>query len=238
MLKIAVCDDNKEICDDFRNKIYSWCTTNNINVEICEFYSGEDLIEYFNINFLDVLFLDIELIGIDGVQVGKYIRNKTYDLELKIIFFSSKNSYDRMLFEVSPFDFIEKPITNENVDRIMRKIVTYLKKDSHQFIYKKNTTNHFVLFKDIDFLESDGRYIVINQKNNTKDKFIGSLKDYCDLFLENGFIRPHKSYVVNLRFVKSISNNDLCMKDGQIIKIGRKYKKEIIKKFFEYLVED
>lgn len=236
MLKIAICDDDKTICEDFSMRINNWSKNNNINVKINEFCSGETLIDFIESNSIDVLFLDIELVNLSGVDVGEYIRNHLCNLELKIVFFSSKDTYDRELFKISPFDFIEKPIDDKKTDIIMLKIMKYLNNGINVFNYKKNGHEKNVYYKDILYIEATSRYVKLHMKDGSNELFISTLKNINRSFIENGFVQIHKSYLVNLMHIKAISNSVVCMNDNYNINIGRKFKDEALKRYFNFKI--
>ena len=115
-MKIAICDDDKKICTQIENTLLEYAEKSMQNVEVLVFFSGEDLIEYMNKgNLFQLIYLDIEMKKMNGVDVGKYIRKILKDYATEIVYISGHNGYDRQLFDVQPLHFIEKPILSDIV---------------------------------------------------------------------------------------------------------------------------
>ena len=75
MIRIAICDDEKRFCLKLEKYILKYEFINDIEIEIKKFYTGEDLIEFIKKEEIDLLFLDIELVKMNGIRVGEYIRD-------------------------------------------------------------------------------------------------------------------------------------------------------------------
>lgn len=116
MFHIGICDDGKEVCAELEDMIYKLGKKHGVGLETSVWFSGESLCDFLKReNTLDMLFLDIDLITTDGIQVGNFIREKMKNLELIIIYISSKSSYAMRLFEVQPIGFLIKPLKTETV---------------------------------------------------------------------------------------------------------------------------
>ena len=162
MFKIAVCDDIKATCDELKEIILSkakGALHENISVDI--FYSGDALISDIGEgNLYDLIFLDIELGGkINGVEIGHIIRDEMDDYITQIVYISSKNNYDRQLFDVQPLHFLQKPI---DVSKLLNDIKLAIKisgKENKIFEFKNLRNTVKVPYKDILYFESKGREI-------------------------------------------------------------------------------
>lgn len=99
MVSIAICDDEKFTCTYIEGQVVKFTEENNINVSVENFYNGEDICNFIESgNKIDILFLDIELGDINGVDVGKFIRETNKCNDTKIIYISSRESYAMQLF--------------------------------------------------------------------------------------------------------------------------------------------
>ena len=117
MFKIAICDDVPVVCSEIKDIIMNLEDKAKYpKIEVGIFQSGEALIDSINEEGpYDLLFLDIELGEINGVEIGHIIREQMEDYVTKIVYISSKDIYDRQLFDVQPLHFIKKPIDPEKV---------------------------------------------------------------------------------------------------------------------------
>ncbi|MBF1052169.1 MAG: response regulator transcription factor [Peptostreptococcus sp.] len=234
MIRIAICDDEKRFCLELEKYILKYEFINDIEIEIKKFYTGEDLIEFIKKEEIDLLFLDIELVKMNGISVGEYIRDTLENYKTEIVYFSSKDSYDRQLFKINPFDFLEKPIDIDKLNSIIKKFIKITGKKEEVYTYKKNKTICSIPYDEIMYLESEGRHIIIIKNGEVYDVFNGKIGDEKEKFITRNFVNPHKSYIVNLKFIVKISASKIELKNGLIINIGRKYVDETMQKYMAY----
>lgn len=120
MYKIGICDDGKNTCASVEAMLLQYAAQNAIQIDVQVWYTGEKLTEDMILgNHLDILFLDIELFHMTGIEVGTYIRDVLDNRGMQIIYISGKASYALQLFKTQPMDFMVKPITQEQIDKVM-----------------------------------------------------------------------------------------------------------------------
>lgn len=170
----------------------------------------------------------------NGISVGEYIRDALENYKTEIVYFSSKDSYDRQLFKTNPFDFLEKPIDIDKLNSIIKKFIKIIGKKDEVYTYKKNKTICSISYDEIMYLESEGRHIKIIKNGEIYDVFNGKIRDEKEKFITRNFANPHKSYIVNLKFILKISASKIELKNGLIINIGRKYVDETMQKYMAY----
>lgn len=227
MFKIAVCDDVASVCNELKTMIMDM--KNDLickEITIDTFYSGEALIDNIKEeNLYDLIFLDIELGKINGVEVGHIIREQMEDYVTKIIYISSKDIYDRQLFDVQPLHFLKKPIDSKKVFDDIQLAMKISEKENRNFEFKSFRNTIKVPYRDILYFESRGREVfLMGTKNNYT--FYGNIKDLEEV-LPKFFIHPNRSYFVNYEFVTCFKFEELIMTDGSIIPISRNKRKEI-----------
>lgn len=227
MFKIAVCDDIASVCNELKTMIMDM--KNDLickEITIDTFYSGEALIDSIKEeNLYDLIFLDIELGKINGVEVGHIIREQMEDYVTKIIYISSKDIYDRQLFDVQPLHFLKKPIDSKKVFDDIQLAMKISEKENRNFEFKSFRNTIKVPYRDILYFESRGRKVfLVGTKNNYT--FYGNIKSLEEV-LPKFFIHPNRSYFVNYEFVTCFKFEELIMTDGSVIPISRNKRKEI-----------
>ena len=227
MFKIAVCDDVASVCNELKTMIMDM--KNDLickEITIDTFYSGEALIDNIKEeNLYDLIFLDIELGKINGVEVGHIIRKQMEDYVTKIIYISSKDIYDRQLFDVQPLHFLKKPIDSKKVFDDIQLAMKISEKENRNFEFKSFRNTIKVPYRDILYFESRGRKVfLMGTKNNYI--FYGNINSLEEV-LPKFFIHPNRSYFVNYEFVTCFKFEELIMTDGNIIPISRNKRKEI-----------
>lgn len=228
MFKIAVCDDIKVTCDELKEIILSkakGALYENISVDI--FYSGDALISDIGEgNLYDLIFLDIELGGkINGVEIGHIIRDEMDDYITQIVYISSKNNYDRQLFDVQPLHFLQKPIDVSKLLNDIRLAIKILGKGNKIFEFKNLRNTVKVPYKDILYFESKGREISL-VSCKMQYTFYDNIQELSKV-LPDFFIYPHRSYLVNYGLIACFKFEELIMSNGDIIPISRNKRKEI-----------
>lgn len=228
MIRIAVCDDVAEICSELENIILDFQEQAGQKLTVDVFYSGEELVNYIkNGNSFDLIFLDIEIGKINGVEVGHFIRDELKDYITKIVYISSKSSYDRQLFDVQPLHFLPKPLDGEKVINDIKLAIRLLEKENKTFSFKTGTQLYRLPVKEIIYFESAGRQIKRISFNETF-YFYGTVDSVKEQLSKSRFIMPHRSYIVNYDNIVSIKKDEIKMCNGDIIPISRLKAKEVM----------
>ena len=176
MYNIGICDDGENICTSIENMLLRYSEEKNIQINTNVWYTGERLQNYLKSgNHLDILFLDIELFKMTGIEVGTYIRNVLDNMGLQIIYISGKASYALQLFKTQPLDFLVKPISQEHIDYAMNMAIKIIKKRNERFEFRQGKDYYYIAMGDIVYFESKGKKIKIITSHDTYE-FYGRLK--------------------------------------------------------------
>ncbi len=234
MLRMAVCDDDCRFCSEMEKIIleYSKQAQEQIIVEI--FYSGEGLLQSMGHNKFDIIFLDIQMEKINGVEVGKIIRTGQNDYITKLVYISSRNDYCQELLEVQPLHFLLKPVTKEMVvkDILLAKKITEI--NSKLFTFKNDEGFFKIPIHDIIYFESFGRKIKLVSMKHTCF-FYDKIENVMERIKAYRFLSPHRSFVVNYDNILSIGKDEIITCNNDKIPLSRLKKKEVKEKqlFFE-----
>lgn len=228
MFRIAVCDDNDAVCSAIENIIDGFFRTENTHYEIDSFQSGEELLkELNNHEKYDLIYLDIELAQINGVAVGRYIRENLLDDYTQIAFISAKSSYALELFQVRPIHFLVKPFTPRQVIGILEKAMELQGHQIKIFSYRTGKIENRIPYKDIMYFSSEGKKIIIHMRNG-KDAFYGKLSELN--LPDTEFMQIHKSFIVNKQFVTRFKFDSVLLSDDEELPISRAYRKTVREK--------
>lgn len=183
---------------------------------------------FLNSNEVDLIFLDINLPDISGLEFIKTVKNPP-----SIIITTAYPDYAVSSFELDTIvDYLVKPIRFERffkaINKIKSKQEESLEVDESKSIFLNvDKTHHKIILNDIIYVESDRNYISLITKNKSLS-FIDTLKSWVDKLDNQQFIQVHKSFIVNVKRVDKISGNTLFIADKKI-PIGRTYKLELLK---------
>lgn len=238
MLHIAIVDDEMEICGQIDMFVHRFAEKNKIEIETDVFSTGEELIKFLlQGKIYNLILLDIELAALNGVDVGKIIREKHNDYSTQIAYVSGKTHYAMELFQISPIDFLEKPVYYASIEKVFTKLfkITGCYSETFSFKYKHNT--YQVMIKDILYFQSDDRKIKIVAVD-TVYEFYGKLDEVYEQLHSYKFIRIHKSYIVNTDRVRAFKYQSVIMTNDESIPISQSKRAEIRKLQIEMEKED
>lgn len=237
MYRIGICDDEMEFCTEIEGFVQEYAEKEKITVETEVFTSGEVLFETMNNgNTFDLLFLDIELGGINGVEVGHRLREKVENEAMQIIYVSSKESYAMQLFQIRPFDFLTKPVTMEKITKVMSEYKRLFIDRNIFFTYHVGKSTYRISENEILYFQCEGKKI---QVITTKDKreYYGKMADVEKQIAMNKFCVVHKSYIVNINYVSEFCPDEVVMCNGIRIPISQSMRKKVREKILEWNIQ-
>lgn len=229
MIRIAICDDEDAVCSALESFINKACAEIHIESEIDIFSSGVILKSHLrNESMYNIFFLDIELQDDTGIDVSDCIRNEIRDESAQIVYVSGKTEYDRQLFAFRPFSFIEKPFDAGVIRTTLEKYMRIYGDKNDLFHYKYGHDTYWVNLRTVLYFKSSRKLINIITLSN-KDEFYGTISSITEHLRSHGFISPHKSYLVNYRFIKVFQADSIIMVNGDKIPIAKGKRDEISK---------
>lgn len=219
MYSIGICDDGENICTSIENMLLQYAKEHNIQIDTNVWYTGEGLKDYLEAgNQLDILFLDIELFKMTGIDVGNYIRKQLDNMGMQIVYISGKSSYAQQLFKTQPMDFLVKPILQAQINETMETAIRIIKKKEERFEFQQGKEYYYVPMGDIVYLGSEGRKIKVVTMKETFE-FYGKLKEVAKRLSED-FIVIHQSYIVNKEYVFRYTYEMVELVNGTILTIS------------------
>lgn len=230
MLNIAICDDEKQFCDILKKQLSHIMSSLNEKFSLYCYYNGVDF-KKTELNF-DIVFLDIQMEDISGINLAKEIRIKNKDIA--IIFISSFKNYVFDVFEFEATDYLCKPINNIKLKQATERAIFKIKDKKHKnlLIQSGNCCKSINMGK-IYYCEVINRKIYIHTVDGIID-YYGKIED-----LENQvdirFFRCHRSYLINLDYFLSYRDGQIMLENKGIVPLSRLRKKEFMKVMLNYL---
>ena len=226
ILKIAVCDDDKTICSEIELMLEQISQQLKIRVEISIWFSGEAVCDFIKKGSqLDIIFLEIELLGLSGIEIGKYIRNDLNNLTIQIVYISSNSGYALKLFNTQPYDFLIKPISYTELLNVVKGISKIIIANNQMFEYKSGRNIYKIEYEEILYFKSDKHKVIAVTKE--KDiAFYGKLKNIMS-GAPSYFLPIHKSYFININYIKKYAFNYVEMYNHDILTISKAYQKKV-----------
>ncbi|WP_020527043.1 LytR/AlgR family response regulator transcription factor [Flexithrix dorotheae] len=243
-MRSIIIDDEKKARSLLKTMIKENCTSIDTILEASDLKQGVEIIKQEK---PDIVFLDIEMPEQFGLQILDFFETP---VDFQIIFTTAYNEYAIEAFKVSAIDYLLKPIDNKELTTAVRKAEEALRKqelDNRLVSLQKNlrqlSVNKialevprgflFVNHDDILLLEADGMYTKVYLKSGESKLISKPLKYFADQ-LENKslFFKCHRSFVINLKYIKELTNNDagfIVMENKKVVPISKSRKQEFIK---------
>ncbi len=214
MVRISLCDDDDVLNEELKNIIGSIRS----DIDIFTYTSGEALLdsEYL---FNDIIILDIEMEGINGIEAAKQMRTNGYQGIL--IFATSHRERVFDSFQVKPYQYILKPFVKDELQVIIHNALLELdSKRKNYFDAVSSTHTYRIPLNEIYYFESQGRNININTKKGVI-RIIGKMNKVESSLKNKFFFRCHKGYLVNLEHIYEFNNSEITLSDNQKVLMSR-----------------
>ena len=208
-MRIAVCDDEELFRIEFKSVLDKVLI--NAEYDIDTFSGGSSLYEAFLKNPFDLVFLDIEMPGIDGITLAKRLRAVSENVQ--IVFLTSHIEYALEGYEVNALRYLVKPVDMNKLSEVL-KYIQDKKNNSRQIMIKQEGEDIVIDINDIIYMESmDKNVRIVTSKSEYITRY--NISDYEEELKNSGFLRIHRGYLISLSKVKKIVKNDVVM-DGDI----------------------
>lgn len=228
-MNIAICDDEKIIREQIKNLIEK----QEVNSVLKTFASGQELLES-KLHF-DIIFLDIQMEGINGIDAAKILRERGE--ETILIFITGLKEYVFDVFDVSAFHYLLKPVEETKFGEVFGRALTELEKRKskiqEQFFIKTRTRSFNINKNDILFIENRARKVEIHTKKETIE--IYAVMNELEQQLGQDFYRCHRGYLVNMAHVREYTADSIQLNTGETVYLAKGKYSEFVKIYMHYL---
>lgn len=208
MINIGICDDETAMRKGLRTPLEKKLQLLGADYRIFEYDSGEALFSRPESEELDILFLDIEMKRLNGMDTARNLRKR--DVHTLLIFVTAYPDYVFQGYEVHAFHYILKPYEERKIQNVLEQALKELGKNQEQYftLEQKSGIRKIPMRKIIAF-SSDRRKIIISLQGEDRPSFYGKLDDIKQE-LPDYFIRCHNRHVVNLNYITALEK-DYCV---------------------------
>lgn len=215
-MKIALCDDERIFTDIFREKIEMTAEKCGIECTVSAFLNGAEMISM--LNRFDAVFLDVDMPGLSGEETAEYIIGS--EKTLPIIFVTNHDDFVFSSFKYRPFGFLRKRYIDSELEDIIKRLDKYLTEIERCYTFNSHNKLISVRLSDINYIEVYGHEILVHTANAVMPTS-KSLSVIEKELSEYGFIRTHKSYIVNTRYIFSVERSSIILSNGENLPVSR-----------------
>ena len=232
MLQIAIVEDEKGEAEVLKNYIARFEKENEQPCQVDVFSDGLAFLDGYK-HAHDVIFMDIEMPHLNGMETAKRLRE--LNEEVPLVFVTNMKQYAIEGYSVSALDFILKPINYYRLASILKKLAKNVQKRGAEKYVRAEGRIIQVKLDSIYYVEVNGRDIIYHTE--TQDiRTYGKLKDLEEEFAPNGFVRCHNAYLINLKHVKSVEKDSVTVGNSEIA-VSRNRRKDLLRAMGLYLGE-
>jgi DNA-binding LytR/AlgR family response regulator len=227
MFRIAVCDDEPTMVADMERMLIRFKEKHKLDLEIIVFLSGEELCRTLESgDVFHLLYLDVCMKLLDGIEVSRKIREEYLDESLQIVYVSSSKSHTLQMFENRPMNFLPKPVAEVAVERTLLKAISLWDRNKSDFEFQIGKKQYRVKTNEIMYFESDNKKILIHTIVNTLE-FYGKLSLVEKQLVGNHFVWIHKSYLVNYMYIREAMYDEIVLSTGLRLPITQTFRKGV-----------
>jgi DNA-binding LytR/AlgR family response regulator len=215
MVKCIIVEDEKPARDELKHHI----TKNTHYTILDDFDNGLDALEFLKNNIVDIIFLDITMTGLDGIETARKIIHSPLEKIPYIVFVTAYDEYAVKAFELNAIDYILKPVSEERFNKCIKRINNAINNNQtsqeniQTFVNKSSKDDIISLSKDgavfpirvnqIKLIYIEDRTLIVE---TTKGKFLlnTSMNDFSENLCEKEFFRAHRSYIININYIEKI----------------------------------
>lgn len=234
-LKIAVCDDEEKMLHLLSSTIKSAFEKHDVIVSVDTYSSARMFSDFVKREMYDIIFLDIQMPGADGVNLGEKIRKSNDKVE--IVFVSAREDRVFDTFKIKPFSFVRKSCFLSDLSAMAERYVAVkLGEVGNIFTVNLKSGVVNVPVRNITYIEGRGKAQIINMSDKKEQITIyRSMETLEEELKDKGFIRIHKGYLVNYRHIARMENSLVELLGGEELPLSRRKTGAIKREFLSLL---
>lgn len=230
---IALCDDDTEQLKYICGILSAWASDRKINLKTAAYESAEHFLFEYPAHPCDLLLLDIEMRDINGMELARRLRSR-HDM-LPIIFITGFSEYISEGYDVEALHYLLKPLDGEKLCGVLDKYLSRQTVKEEEVLVKNRDVSTHIPVNQIVYIEAFGRstqFILSDGSALACDRGIGQFEHL------KGFLHCHRSYLVNLRYVRSIGKQTVLLDTGGELPLSRRLYREVNREFISYYQEE
>lgn len=233
MIRAAVCDDEKYMADAVKKMAADFFRAQNIETVIEVFLSGKELLKYEKT--IDILFLDIQMKETDGMETARILRRRGFKGYLIFITVLRETVFEA--FEVQAYDYLVKPIEQSRFQKTMERVLASMQSAGEaNLLVQRGYESRLVPFEQIIFCEIIDRKVYLHLTSLEIVDYYDRIEN-LETKLDGRFFRCHRSFLINLQYLRSYKNQTAYMEGGKQIPVSRLRSKEFSGVILRYMKE-
>jgi len=237
-MKLAICDDDSLVLQELSKMLNEYSLQAHSHLEY-DVYSCplELLAQMEQGTHYDILLLDVVMPGINGIQCAKDIR--TIDNFVKIIFLTSSSEYAVESYSVSAYQYLLKPLQKEKLFSILGLLEMEIEAHTQNvFVFKSQKGITKISLTKLEYCEVSARKLRLHMSNGEEyesNLHMNEMEEFLKAY--KMFLKPHRSYLVNMDYIKTLTQTSILMECGTKIPIPKEKHTSIKQIYMEYIFQ-
>ncbi len=234
MITFAVCDDEPLMAQELARHLADYMKAGPITAySVSSFSDGRALLD--RIGKFDVIFLDIRMEQPDGMETARLLRQRGDHSLLIFVTVLKECVFDS--FQVEAFDYLLKPLNSARFDQTMDRVLRFLEqRTAEDIVIQRGTGCEVVLLSDIVYCEVLGRKVYLHKNDGTVSDYYDKLED-LEGRVDGRFFKCHRSYLVNLDYVRGCRDGQVLLSQGERIPASRLRERELTQALLRHMKE-
>ena len=238
MLRIGFCDDDLSVLNTLQVLLDRYRVDRNADLSSAAFQSPLELIAEIEKGLrFDILLLDVLMPGENGMEAAREIRR--FDSSVKIIFLTSSTEFAVESYSVGAYFYQLKPIWAESFYCLMDSVIAECdKSSSSSLILRCKSGITRVELEKLVYCEVMGRTLTFHLNSGVVLESMGRLDDLCDQLMPYpNFLRPHRSFLINMEYIANIAARSITMQDGAEVPVPHGKYSELKNRYLSYIFD-
>lgn len=236
-MRVAIVDDSQQDRQELRSFLTRWCAVQGLCPEISEFESGECFVSDYLQNSFELIFLDIFMGQMDGIETARRLREM--DKDCRIVFLTTSHAHAVESYQVRASYYLTKPLGYEPLQAALDLVCRDILNSLHSLSVTINQTIFKIPLADILYLDSVSRRPCLHLPDNSlspEEKF-SALQNA--LLSQSEFVSCNRNLVVNMKWIDRFSGTgDLVLKNGCCLPVRQHGRAEVRRQFLDYSLRE
>ena len=234
MIKFAICDDEPLMAQELAGHLAEYMKEKSItDYSVSSFSDSRALLD--TAGSFDVIFLDIQMERPDGMETARLLRRRGDHSLLVFVTVLKELVFDA--FQVEAYDYLLKPLDSARFKQTMGRVLRSLEqRTAEDIVIQRGTGCEVVLLSDIVYCEVLGRKIYLHKSDGTVSDYYDKLED-LERRVDGRFFKCHRSYLVNLDYVRGCQDGQVLLSQGERIPASRLRERELTQALLRYMKE-
>lgn len=235
MFRLAICDDEMHSLAHMISLIEEYRSTSSFHFEYVSFHNGIELASVIEQGkHFDIYCLDIVMPKFNGIELGREIRQ--LDKSAQIIYFTSSPEFALESYSVKATNYILKPISKETLFSVLTEVLEQMEQKEKVSITVKDTNGiQKILLSNLVYAEAMGRKVLYHLVSGRVIECTARFSQICEVLAAHSFfLKPHRSYMVNMNYIDTIENTVITLQTPDTIPIAQGKGREIKESYLEF----